>query len=96
MEANAIVIVWRGTEPFNTSDWSTDIDFSLAQFQDGKAVHIGFLEALGLCDRKDTGSFTRMDNNIQKNRIKDKVHQDLLFVLPPCPKKKKPSQIFVS
>ncbi|CAM6026591.1 unnamed protein product [Sphagnum balticum] len=48
INANAIVIVWRGTEPFNTSDWSTDIDFSFANFQDGMAVHIGFLEALGL------------------------------------------------
>ncbi|CAM6054803.1 unnamed protein product, partial [Sphagnum tenellum] len=46
---NAIFIAWRGTEPFNTSDWSTDIDFSQAKFQDGMAVHLGFLEALGLC-----------------------------------------------
>ncbi|CAK9866586.1 unnamed protein product, partial [Sphagnum jensenii] len=46
---NAIFIAWRGTEPFNTSDWSTDIDFSWAKFQDGMAVHLGFLEALGLC-----------------------------------------------
>ncbi|KAH9543158.1 hypothetical protein CY35_13G048100, partial [Sphagnum magellanicum] len=63
---NAIVIAWRGTEPFNTWDWSTDIDFSWAWFQNGMAVHLGFLEALGLCHRDNVDSFIKMDNNAQK------------------------------
>jgi hypothetical protein len=87
---NAIVIAWRGTEPFNTWDWSTDIDFSWARFQNGMAVHLGFLEALGLCHRDNVDSFIKMDNNAQKKHNKHTVHQDL-FVLPPPPKKKKKS-----
>jgi hypothetical protein len=67
---NAIVIAWRGTEPFNTWDWSTDIDFSWARFQNGMAVHLGFLEALGLCHRDNVDSFIKMDNNAQKKRNK--------------------------
>jgi hypothetical protein len=86
---NAIVIAWRGTEPFNTWDWSTDIDFSWARFQNGMAVHLGFLEALGLCHRDDVDSFIKMDNNAKKKRNKHMVHQDLLFVLPAPPPQKK-------
>ncbi len=52
------------------------------------AVHLGFLEALGLCHRDDVDSFIKMDNNAKKKRNKHTVHQDLLFVLPPPPKKK--------
>jgi hypothetical protein len=47
------------------------------------AVHLGFLEALGLCHREDVDSFIKMDNNAQKKRNKHTVHQDLPFVLPP-------------
>jgi hypothetical protein len=34
------------------------------------AVHLGFLEALGLCHRDDVDSFIKMDNNAQKKRNK--------------------------
>ncbi len=114
----AIFLVWRGTEPFNTWDWSTDIDFSFAKFKNGMAVHVGFLEALGLCCRGHVDSFIEMDNIAQQKRNEHKnrkailrtrliqveassssqstpevrlpkVHQDLLFVLPPSPPKKK-------
>jgi hypothetical protein len=91
---NVIVIAWRGTEPFNTWDWSTDIDFSWAWFQNGMAVHLGFLKALGLCHRDDVDSFIKMDNS-PKNHDKYTVHQDLLFVLLPSPKKKALTNICV-
>jgi hypothetical protein len=82
---NAIVIAWRGTEPFNTWDWSTDIDFSWARFQNGMAVHLGFLEALGLCHRDNVDSFIKIHGAPRPP-----------LCSPPPPKKKKPSQIFVS
>jgi hypothetical protein len=87
---NAIVIAWRGTEPFNTWDWSTDLDFSWARFQNGMAVHLGFLEALGLCHRDDVDSFIKMDNNAKKNATNTRCTKtSSLFSPPPAPPKKK-------
>jgi hypothetical protein len=64
------VIAWRGTEAFNAYDWSTDIDFSWVRFQNKMGVHLGFLEALGLCDRDDMETFNKMDKRSQhKYRI---------------------------
>jgi hypothetical protein len=69
-DANAVVIAWRGTEAFNAYDWSTDIDFSWVRFQNKMGVHLGFLEALGLCDRDDMETFNKMDKRSQcKYRI---------------------------
>jgi hypothetical protein len=48
-------------EPLNTYNWSTDLDLSWVWLYDGKErmrVHLGFLEAFGLCDHHDDGSFT--------------------------------------
>jgi hypothetical protein len=94
---NAIVIAWRGTEPFNTWDWSTDIDFSWARFQNGMAVHLGFLEALGLCHRDDVDSFIKMDNNAKKTQQTHGAPRPPLCSppRPPPPKKKALTNICV-
>jgi hypothetical protein len=52
-DANAVVIAWRGTDPFNVDNWLTDFNFSLLQLQQelDMNVHHGFLKAIGLYDQ---------------------------------------------
>jgi hypothetical protein len=68
--ANAIVVAFRGTEGFNTYDWSTDFDFTWAHLEGLGNVHLGFLEALGLATREDPSSFTKLRNNARRQRGK--------------------------
>lgn len=67
-DANAVVLGFRGTEGFNTYDWSTDFDFSWVNLENLGKVHLGFLEALGLATREDPSSLTKLRNNARRNR----------------------------
>lgn len=47
-DANVVILAFRGTEPFNMQDWSTDVNLSWIGMGRMGFVHAGFLKALGL------------------------------------------------
>lgn len=47
------MLAFRGTEPFNAQDWSTDVDLSTLLAGKLGLLHLGFLKALGLQDEKN-------------------------------------------
>ncbi|KAL2620142.1 hypothetical protein R1flu_000347 [Riccia fluitans] len=69
--ARAIIVAFRGTELFNAIDWSTNFDFSWFDIKWLGKVHVGFLEALGLGDRRRMESFVLMQQNALAQQRKE-------------------------
>ncbi|RWR76986.1 Phospholipase A1-IIbeta [Cinnamomum micranthum f. kanehirae] len=53
VDANLIVVSFRGTETFDAKDWMADFDLSWIRMGKMGRAHLGFMKVLGIQDEKD-------------------------------------------
>lgn len=67
IDAKLILVVFRGTDPFDAEDWAEDFDYTFYTHKGGNfhgKLHVGFLEDLGL------------GNRTNHNTINSNLHQE--------------------